>query len=77
MLFRRLNVVISSLKINLWRKLKFSSTSTSRRLGKMQDGFVEINSVPTHIYTWGQWIEDKFDDQKKEIVLIITGEVKR
>lgn len=40
----------------------------------MQDGFVEINSVPTHIYTWGQWIEDQFDeDRKKEIVLVITG----
>lgn len=39
----------------------------------MQDGFVEINSVPTHIFTWGQWVEDKFDDKTKDLVLIVSG----
>lgn len=40
---------------------------------RMQDGYVLINSVPTHIYTYGQWIEDKFDVKTKELVLIISG----
>lgn len=39
----------------------------------MQKGYVEINEVPTHIITWGQWIEDEFDGKAKEIVLMITG----
>lgn len=39
----------------------------------MRDGFVDVNTVPTHIFTWGQWIEDKFDPKFKELVLIITG----
>lgn len=39
----------------------------------MQEGFVEINSVPTHIFTWGHWIQDKFDSKTKEIVLIVSG----
>lgn len=39
----------------------------------MKHGFVEVNTVPTHIYTWGQWIEDDFDPKVKDLVLIITG----
>lgn len=39
----------------------------------MQEGFVEVNSVPTRIITWGQWISDKFDESTKELILIITG----
>lgn len=39
----------------------------------MQEGYVVINSVPTHIYTYGKWIEEKFDEDTKEIVLIISG----
>ena len=39
----------------------------------MQEGYVEVNKVPTHIFTWGQWIEDKFDEKTKDIVLMITG----
>lgn len=37
----------------------------------MQKGFVDINSVPTHIFTWGQWVHDDF--KRKELVIIITG----
>lgn len=45
-----------------------------RKIVKMQEGYVTINKVPTHIYTWGKWIEnDKFDEQTKEMVLIVTG----
>lgn len=39
----------------------------------MQSGFVEINSVPSRILTWGQWIDDKFHESTKDMILIITG----
>lgn len=39
----------------------------------MQDGYVNINSVPTHIFTWGKWIEHEFDEATKDLVLIISG----
>lgn len=32
---------------------------------------MNILDVPTHIFTWGNWIEESFS--KKEIVLCITG----
>lgn len=37
----------------------------------MNEAFVNILDVPTHIFTWGNWIEESFS--KKEIVLCITG----
>lgn len=44
-----------------------------RKILKMKEGYVEVNTVPTHIFTWGQWIEDDFDEGTKEIVLMVTG----
>lgn len=67
MLFRRLNFLITKVR-------KVAALSSFSGARTMRDGFVEINAVPTHIFTWGQWIEDKFDERKKEMVLIITGE---
>jgi hypothetical protein len=37
----------------------------------MREGYVIVNSVPTHVFTYGQWIHDDFD--VKEIVLMIPG----
>lgn len=39
----------------------------------MKEGFVLVNSVPTHVFTWGQWIEDEFDDEVNEILLVVSG----
>lgn len=39
----------------------------------MQEDYVEVNQVPTHVLTWGHSIRDKFDGDKKEMVLVITG----
>lgn len=39
----------------------------------MKEGFVWVNSVPTHVFTWGQWIEDEFGSEIKEIVLVLSG----
>lgn len=57
------------------RKLKipkrfFSSGDTQSPIYKMQEGYVDLNSVPSHIMTWGSWIEDKFDVKTKEIVIV-------
>ncbi|SPP84752.1 lipid droplet-associated hydrolase [Drosophila guanche] len=37
----------------------------------MQEAYVNINSIPTHILTWGRWIEEKITE--KELVICITG----
>lgn len=37
----------------------------------MKEGWVTVEGVSTHIFTWGQWIEDKFNE--KEVILMITG----
>lgn len=37
----------------------------------MREGFVNINCIPTHIFTWGNWIEDSIE--KNEVVICITG----
>lgn len=39
----------------------------------MKEGYVNINHVPTHVMTWGHWIEDKFDDEIKQIVVLVVG----
>lgn len=39
----------------------------------MQDDYVVINSVPTHIFTWGKWITEKKTEEPKELVLVISG----
>lgn len=38
----------------------------------MQEAFVNINNIPTHVFTWGKWIEESFKDEK-EVVICITG----
>lgn len=37
----------------------------------MQEAYVNINDIPTHIMTWGKWIEESLDT--KEVVICITG----
>lgn len=64
MLLRRLTVAFPKI-IN---RTKFAST-----LGIMREGFVEINSVPTHICTWGKWIEEELNEKTKDLVLIVSG----
>lgn len=37
----------------------------------MQQAFLNISSVPTHIVSWGPWVEKSF--LKKEVVIGIPG----
>lgn len=37
----------------------------------MHEAFIPVNDVPTHIMTWGPWIEESF--ARKEVVICITG----
>lgn len=40
----------------------------------MQDSFIEINSVPTHVYTWGYHVDEELKNEKiDKLILIITG----
>lgn len=37
----------------------------------MRESFIAINDVPTHIMSWGPWIEESF--ARKEVIICITG----
>lgn len=63
----RLNVYVSCKNI---QKRLFAVTSSLRR---MKDGYILLNSVPTHIISFGHWIEEKFDDKTKDIIVIVSG----
>jgi len=39
----------------------------------MQEGYVEVAGVPSHIMTWGKWIEEPWKNTPKELCLVITG----
>jgi hypothetical protein len=72
-MLRRLNVF----KSNFIKFAGFSGiavcSSVKRLPPRMQDDYVTVNSVPTHIFTFGKWIEEKFEEKQKEMVLVITG----
>lgn len=38
----------------------------------MQEAYVNIEDIPTHIMSWGKWVEESLGDTK-EIVICITG----
>lgn len=39
----------------------------------MQEGYVEVAGVPTHIFTWGKWVEEPLGADVKEICICVTG----
>jgi len=39
----------------------------------LQEEYVDINAVPTHIMTWGQTVNEPFKEETKEIVVVIPG----
>jgi hypothetical protein len=39
----------------------------------MQESFVTINNVATHVMCWGHSIEEKFGNEIQEIVIVIPG----
>lgn len=39
----------------------------------MKEGFVEVNSVPTHVFCWGQYVADAWEAESKELILVVTG----
>ena len=39
----------------------------------MQEAYPDISGVPTHIMTWGKWIEESFNEDEKELIICITG----
>jgi hypothetical protein len=73
-MLRRLNVFKCSSAIKFSGFAGIVASSRVKRIPvKMQEDYVTINSVPTHIFTFGKWIEDKFEEKDKEMVLIVTG----
>lgn len=38
----------------------------------MQKAFINVNGVPTHVMTWGKWVEESLDETK-EIIVCVTG----
>lgn len=39
----------------------------------MQEGYVDVAELPTHIMTWGKWVEEPFKPDEKEVCICITG----
>lgn len=39
----------------------------------MQEGYVDVAEIPTHIMTWGKWLDDPFKPDEKEICVCVTG----
>jgi len=39
----------------------------------MQDGFVPVHFVPTHIVTWGGWVDDPSRNSWKDIIVVVPG----
>lgn len=40
----------------------------------MQDSYIEINSVLTHVYTWGHHVNEELKNEEiDKLILIITG----
>lgn len=39
---------------------------------EMQKAFINVAGVPTHVMTWGKWVEESLDDTK-EIIVCVTG----
>ena len=39
----------------------------------MHEAYVNITEIPTHIMTWGKWIEESWNNNEKELIICITG----
>lgn len=59
---KKIRIILKRLRIVKFAKQHF----------KMQESYPVVGKVPTHILTWGKWIEESLNDQK-EIVICITG----
>lgn len=38
-----------------------------------QEGWVVVNEMPTHVETWGGWIEDPAIKDSKELLICVSG----
>ncbi|XP_050089241.1 lipid droplet-associated hydrolase [Anopheles aquasalis] len=65
-LVKRIGVITTLLRGTVQPGIRITSAIN------MQESYPVIAKVPTHILTWGKWIEESLGDQK-EIVLCITG----
>jgi hypothetical protein len=43
-----------------------------RRRLTMIEGYIDLNGVPTHLLTWGKWVENGFQPHEHEVVSSIT-----
>jgi hypothetical protein len=34
----------------------------------MIEGYIDLNGVPTHLMTWGKWVENEFLPHEREVV---------
>ena len=39
----------------------------------MQEGFININGIPSHVHCWGRWLQLPFPETLKEVVIVIPG----
>lgn len=56
-----------------WFTVAAVAVSRQIKYQEMEESWIMLNSVPTHIFTWGQRAQDTFDKDISEIVLMISG----
>lgn len=39
----------------------------------MKEAFINVNDVPIHVMTCGKWIEESWDAEEKEVVILLPG----
>lgn len=39
----------------------------------MREAYITINTIPTHVMTWGKWVEETFKPEENELILLIPG----
>lgn len=56
-----------------FQAVRFTNFQYSNKLIVMQESFVEVNSIQTQILSIGHKIGESFDENVKEVVLVISG----
>ncbi|XP_063697459.1 lipid droplet-associated hydrolase [Culicoides brevitarsis] len=39
----------------------------------MQEGYIDVGGIPTHVMCWGKWISDRFDNSDNELIICVSG----
>lgn len=68
------NIFSVSLRNSIDSPADFHVSEKVQKSKMSREDFIVLNSVPTHILTYGKWITDEFNDEiQNELILVIPG----